>query len=985
MQGRLELFGVARWQADTRSQTLPDNLPGYLVAYLAYRGDWVGRESLVGLFWPDRLEAEALHNLRSNLHRVRRLLAEGSMAHSLETEPRRMRLSVTTDVADFRAAIGRGDWSAAAAMQGEPLLSALSFRGFPVLEEWAQMERHALVNVWRSAALKAASQHETAGQSGLACDALLRLLRGSEPAEDAVQALLRVARDAGRGDEALEQYERLLGSLDAGAGTQPAPRTVALARALRDPAGRPAAIAAAGAAVPRAVSRPPRLIGRAGEAALLADTRVAVVVIAGEPGVGKTRLLEEALPSAWFVACREELGQAPFGPIVELIEDQLDSLPELGEARRELGRLVPGLVGGEQLPPANVAQAMPRLLAAIAQLFEARAAPVVFDDLQWADTSTRELVVFLARRASSSLRLAYRSNELHGELQSMLDAVDAAAAVEHLRMAPLSAAQLTELLAAVSRAESGPALFSAWLHRRTGGNPFFALQTLRSLFESGQLAAQQDGWASALDEITEDYSELKIPARVEDLVRRRVQAAPEGARRVLAAVAVAGDARAIARIAAVAGLSTWACAEAIDQLQAAGLLHEFRFAHDLVRQSVYGATPQALRVVLHASVAREFAGALRDEAIAEHWWQAGEPAEAIAATIAASRLQRQAGLHDAARAAVARALARVAASAQKAQLLAVEAQIRLEQGDFDGAEQSANAALDEAAAPRDRAGAWMVVASVRMKQGRLGDAEAALSNGADSDRDHEGLCIARARIAQLQNRVADVVPELESRCALLRRDAPGIELIQTLTSLGAAFDDLGEVARGLVLHEEAYRLAARLDARYAQVDVAVNLMWALSALGRNVDACALAEEALRLGDYDSTPTLRNNLVWSLRALGRIDEAMRVCEQLAGGADPTLALIATARLIDMQARTGEPGLPARIDALLESMPRTDVYAGRITAAKTVLVHGSAEQVDRVLGYLHPTALDPWLYGELSQALAARGHDPRAYLGEPPDPH
>jgi len=89
------------------------------------------------------------------------------------------------------------------------------------------------------------------------------------------------------------------------------------------------------------------------------------------------------------------------------------------------------------------------------------------------------------------------------------------------------------------------------------------------------------------------------------------QAAPEAARRVPAAVAVAGDARAIAGIAAVAGLSTWACAEALDQLQAAGLLHEYRFAHDLVRQSVHDSTPPALRRVLHASVARELAGALR--------------------------------------------------------------------------------------------------------------------------------------------------------------------------------------------------------------------------------------------------------------------------------------------------------------------------------------------------------------------------------------
>src|SRR6478672_5759174 len=274
MPGRLELFGVARWRADSRSASLPDSLPGYLVAYLAYRGDWVGRESLVELFWPDRQESEALHNLRSNLHRVRRLLADWSLAQSLETEPRRMRLSLPTDVAAFRAAIGRGDWPAAAALQREPFLSALSYRGFPVLEEWAQMERIALGNVWRSAALKAAMQHETAGQSGPACDTLLRLLRASEPEEDAVQALLRVAGNAGRSEEALEQYARLRMALHEGADAEPVPRTVALADALRHPGRSPAALAVASAAVPRGVSHPPRLIGRAAETALLVDPRV---------------------------------------------------------------------------------------------------------------------------------------------------------------------------------------------------------------------------------------------------------------------------------------------------------------------------------------------------------------------------------------------------------------------------------------------------------------------------------------------------------------------------------------------------------------------------------------------------------------------------------------------------------------------------------------------------------------------------------------
>ena len=984
--GRLQLFGVARWCGTAQPATLPDNLPGYLLAYLAYRGDWIGRDTLIGLFWPDRGESVALHNLRANLHRVRRLLGNWSMPDALDTEPRRLRLTLPTDVAQFRAVIGRGDWPAAAELQREPLLSALSYRGFPLLQEWAQVERQALLHVWRGAAMKAALQHEASGQSALACDTLLTLLRAAEPSEDAVQSLLRVAPDAGRIDEALEQYERLLAVLRNDVGADPMPLTLELARTLRQPGLRQATRAPVGGAVPRAVTHPPRLIGRAVETALLADAHQRIVVVAGEPGVGKTRLHEEALPQAWWVACRQGLEQVPFGPVIDLIDDQQASLPELGESRRDLARLVPALLDGEQLPPADAAQAKPRLLAALAQLFEARAAAVVFDDLQWADASTRELIVFLARRSTVVLRLAYRSNELHADLQALLDALDAAAHVERIDLAPLSAAQLTELLGVFSSAAAGPALFAGWLHARTGGNPFFALQTLRSLFEAGQLVALQDGWASALDDITEDYSELQIPSRVEELVRRRVRGLSETARRVLTVIAVAGDARAVEKIASCAELSAWAGAEAVAELQAAGLLLEHHFAHDLVRQSIYGATPPALRVVLHASVARYFSGLLRDERIAEHWWLAGEVQQALSATVLATARQRQAGLHGEARALIARAFGRVTASADRALLHAVAARIRLEQGDFAGAEAEAHSALDEVAAPHDRAAALMVVAEVRIQQGRLADADEALAQAAASGADPEGLCINRFRLAHLQGRSADVLDEVAALCATLRRRPPGRELIQALTSLGGAHAELGRVDQALALHEEAYGLAARLNARYLQAEVAVNLVWALSALGRDADACALAEQALALGEYDSTPTLRNNLVWSLRKVGRFDDAMQVCEQLVAGDDPSVSLIARARLIDMRMRSAPAGdASALIDALLERMGSSELYVAHAAAAKTVLFHGSQEQVDRVLRYLHPQPVDPWLYDELAQALGARGINALAHLGPAPTPH
>jgi DNA-binding SARP family transcriptional activator len=261
---QLRLFGTPHWSAPAGDRRdIPDNLPGYLVAYLAYRGDWMSREALAGLFWPDRAEDEAQHNLRANLHRVRSLLAGWGRGEALQAERRRVRIDLPTDVAAFRAALGRADWAAATALHGAPLLSVMTFRGFALLEEWARGERQALIDAWRDAALKAALTHEQAGEAEAAAALMLRLLQGDAATEDAMQVLLRVARAAGRRDEALAMFERFRRWMDAELGLQPMAATIALADGLRAgvkaPPPRPVAAEVA-AGVPRAVIQPPRVM-----------------------------------------------------------------------------------------------------------------------------------------------------------------------------------------------------------------------------------------------------------------------------------------------------------------------------------------------------------------------------------------------------------------------------------------------------------------------------------------------------------------------------------------------------------------------------------------------------------------------------------------------------------------------------------------------------------------------------------------------------
>jgi DNA-binding SARP family transcriptional activator len=134
-EGQLNLLGAPHlFSAVRERRDVPDSLPGYLIAYLAYRGDWVTREALAGLFWPERAEDEAQHNLRANLHRTRTLLTGWGQGEALQADRRRVRIDLPTDVAAFRAALGRADWAAATALHGEPLLSVMTFRGLALLE-----------------------------------------------------------------------------------------------------------------------------------------------------------------------------------------------------------------------------------------------------------------------------------------------------------------------------------------------------------------------------------------------------------------------------------------------------------------------------------------------------------------------------------------------------------------------------------------------------------------------------------------------------------------------------------------------------------------------------------------------------------------------------------------------------------------------------------------------------------------------------------
>ena len=973
---------------------LPPSAPSALLVVLAVHGDWIARERITTLFWPDVREADAQHHLRVTLHRARQLAHGWGLAEQLLADRRRLRLDLACDVPAFRHAIGAADWAGAVALHRAPLLNAFSLRGFAALDEWITLEREALLAAWRSAALRQAARLEAAADAAGAATLLQTQLQHDLLAEDTLQALLRVASAAGTRDAALEAFERFRRRARDELGLDPLPGTVALAHALRraDPLPAPAPAAReSGAGVPAAMAHPP-LVGRADELRWLLAPGHGLRVVSGEPGVGKSRLLADALPGAWWIHCREGQRSAPLQVVADALKalplSRLTALLPLASDRRELARLLPALAPDEVLGRTETGAT--RLLDVLAQVLSAlaEAQPVVIDDLQWADAPLLDLLQRVLtqpqrqpqqqpqqqprRRLRLWATMRPTTATVDTSLQGWLDRIDAHGAWQQRLLSPLPAHAVGELLARLS-GQQAPR-FAAWLHRRSGGNPFFALETLRALFESGQLAPGEHGWRSDLDTLSTDYAELQVPPRVAALVRQRIAGLSEAAQRVLSVAAVAGDAEALDAVAELAGLSAWATADAVAEGQAAGLLHGRRFAHDLVQEALLAGTSEPLRAVLHAGLARRLAAVWPPHRLAEHGWAAGDPVAAVIATVQAAHLDADRGLLAAAEDRLQRAHARVADPALQARLSVARAAVARQAGQLAVALSHAQAALAELPEPQTRCEALLELYELRVLNGDLDDAAHWLEQAHRQAQDQAApsLLMAAGKLAHARGDYAAAARALEQLVAHLRRQRPSAELAAALTSLATTMDSQGELTRGLPLHEEAMSIAHRLGARYVEVEAAGNRVWSLDELNRLDEAVAVGERALALGEYDATPYLLSNLAYVYLRVQRLDDAERAYRRLSTGPDASIACVACGKLADVAAQRGDAAaVRSAVAAALGWLPRTQIYTAQVSAITAVVRHGDDSQVQAALQHRRAQTVDPGLQQRLDQALQARG--------------
>ncbi len=801
-----------------------------------------------------------------------------------------------------------------------------------------------------------------------ATNLLADLLKHDLLVEDVVQAFICSAYLSGQREAGIKMFERFANELQTELGLEPMQATLDLMQNLRQSLPLEVMVAPATRKIPLEVLKPLRLIGRAAEQTTLINSRLAVV--GGEPGVGKTRLLTDVFPLAAFINCHQGLENIAYYPVLEYLKANLEFMPELGIYKNDLARLMPEISPGHSPAPAEPISAKSRLLEAFARALEP-ASRIVFDDLQWADQATLELLLYLGHRGKS-LVAAYRSNELNPALGKTLAALREQD-VNQISLKPLSQSTIQALLADLIGISTGPALFSQWLHQKSGGNPFFALETLKTLFENGILQKHGKQWQTNLDDITNDYSELEVPAKILEMVRQRVNHLSEASVRVLQAASVIGQGFDASTLTSMIGLSSWAVIDGLEEAESGGLLEQNRFVHDLVRQSVYNTIPNLRCKMLHAQAAKTLAELAQASRVAEHYHRADQQTQAMTYWLKAVNEYCLKGLQT-------QALDLLERIPENPEVIALKVEALDELGRFEEALENIKQTntqhfnnLQKARLLHMQIDALIGLGQIEQAR-QVNDANQQLWNQLEPEHGRRTFLLTQSKLAahlgESQKVIDLLFPLLEGQQP---QDASQVVI---MTSLGVGYDSLGDIEKGAKLHHQALALARQLGARHLQVDVVLNLVWSATELSKiqntqtpTLEALTLGEEALAFGEYAGSQVLRNNLAYTYQELEQFELAVLHYEYLAKQAhDPTLRCIAWARLPKLYAKlTREHEIPEALEKAMLEVDQTQMYLAHVMVLITTLNYGQQSQIEYMLTYQKDQVLDPWMQESLDQAL------------------
>jgi DNA-binding SARP family transcriptional activator len=653
---RVQLCG--RLSVEIDGAQLADGLRGkqvpLLLAYLVlHRSRPIGRDELIGALWPNHAPVSQDAALRTLLSRLRSGLGGDTLSGRDELilnlpSPVWIDLEAASlEIERSLQALERGDARSAWALAQVPL--NIASRGLlpGAQAAWLEPPRRELEDI-RLQAL------EVIGQAGLklggtqlaSAERAARNVIDAEPYRESGYVLLMEALEAqGNIPEALRVFERLRTLLRDELGTLPAPETVALhERLLLPPVRRQAAPdqpQPTGAPVElpaeMVMHADAPLVGRRKELEKLRelwkrareggpagrDAASRLVLLTGDPGIGKSRLVAELAriaheDGAFVLAGRSpEEALVPYQPFIEALRQYVQGVPyemlragtreygaELSRLIPELARRIPELAPG---PGGELETERYRLFEAVVGLLSeiSRTAAVllVLDDLHWADRPTLLLLRHLARTINPARLLilgAYRATETQAEgFTDTLAALRRDGLLTQLHVDGLDQGETAELVRILTGTVPAAAFVRA-LHAQTEGNPFFIGEIVRHLAEAGVRADR----AGALD-----LHQGGLPEGVKEVIARRLARLDSRALEWLRGASVIGRDFDSALLEQVVPLGEEEFLNALDDALAAGLVVEqpgdpgrYSFSHALIRETLYDGMSAPRRARIHRRV-----------------------------------------------------------------------------------------------------------------------------------------------------------------------------------------------------------------------------------------------------------------------------------------------------------------------------------------------------------------------------------------------
>ncbi len=648
---RFRLFGFLELHAGAQALPKPPTLKSQsLLAYLlVHRQQPHPREYLAEMFWGDRPEEKAMHSLATSLWHIRRCLGDGLILSDQRTVQFDPQADLWLDADVFAALAASKDLvhlrEATALYRGEFLA------GF--YDDWVISERYRLELLHVEALARLMAGCEAQGDHETALATALRLLECDPLREDAHRLAMRAYCHLGQRNAALDQYRRCQEVMQKELGAEPMPETVELYKNIR--AGRFAIAPTPIATLPAPPAQPPaaglhpldalargKLVGREREMARLQAHWVAAkagrglpVLIRGEAGAGKTRLVEEFSQRAGWQGGRVLWGRSfeferilPYQPVAEALHsvapllsaDELATFPAwvLGEVARlapEIGELRPDVRAPAAPDHERLFDGVARFLA---ELSSHGPILIVLEDLHWATEPTLEMVHHLAQRLAgrpAMLLLTFRPEALAPDhpLSTMARRLDRAGLAEIMPLPPLTRADVAQFVAEMSgRGEEARALAER-LYQETEGNPFFLRQVIKALFEAGALRLEGGVWQGDFGQVAR--AKFPLPATLGEAILARARRVQPETQEALGWAAVLGrefdfDLLAAAWGRPAPGRDEEATLAAIDELLRHRLIEEgtgplgrdYAFTHHKIQEVLYADLSQRRRQHIHAQV-----------------------------------------------------------------------------------------------------------------------------------------------------------------------------------------------------------------------------------------------------------------------------------------------------------------------------------------------------------------------------------------------